>query len=108
ACHFCGSARRPRPLPALPTRRSSDLERYVGVQGGGMDQAISLGARAGTAARVSFDPLRLEYVRVPSDWRVVVASSLVSAKKSGRSEEHTSELQSRENLVCRLLLDKKK
>src|SRR5207302_8849465 len=27
---------------------------------------------------------------------------------SGRSEEHTSELQSRENLVCRLLLEKKK
>src|SRR5690606_18467909 len=26
---------------------------------------------------------------------------------TGRSEEHTSELQSRENLVCRLLLDKK-
>src|SRR5690606_40948896 len=25
---------------------------------------------------------------------------------SGRSEEHTSELQSRENLVCRLLLEK--
>src|SRR5207302_4124515 len=25
----------------------------------------------------------------------------------GRSEEHTSELQSRENLVCRLLLEKK-
>jgi len=25
-----------------------------------------------------------------------------------RSEEHTSELQSRENLVCRLLLEKKK
>src|SRR5690606_41932459 len=28
--------------------------------------------------------------------------------KSERSEEHTSELQSRENLVCRLLLEKKK
>src|SRR5690606_42141561 len=27
---------------------------------------------------------------------------------TGRSEEHTSELQSRENLVCRLLLEKKK
>src|SRR5690606_41591943 len=27
---------------------------------------------------------------------------------NGRSEEHTSELQSRENLVCRLLLEKKK
>src|SRR5436309_5842785 len=29
-------------------------------------------------------------------------------QKSKRSEEHTSELQSRENLVCRLLLEKKK
>src|SRR5690606_39521264 len=28
--------------------------------------------------------------------------------QSIRSEEHTSELQSRENLVCRLLLEKKK
>src|SRR5690606_41396616 len=28
-------------------------------------------------------------------------------KSSERSEEHTSELQSRENLVCRLLLEKK-
>src|SRR5690606_23674547 len=28
--------------------------------------------------------------------------------QSNRSEEHTSELQSRENLVCRLLLEKKK
>src|SRR5690606_40909366 len=27
---------------------------------------------------------------------------------NSRSEEHTSELQSRENLVCRLLLEKKK
>src|SRR5436309_10415297 len=36
----------------------------------------------------------------------------LSASKGGtddqRSEEHTSELQSRENLVCRLLLEKKK
>src|SRR5436309_4119391 len=30
------------------------------------------------------------------------------AAAHGRSEEHTSELQSRENLVCRLLLEKKK
>src|SRR5690606_41459644 len=29
-------------------------------------------------------------------------------RRRGRSEEHTSELQSRENLVCRLLLEKKK
>src|SRR6266511_5763293 len=32
----------------------------------------------------------------------------VGAGDRGRSEEHTSELQSRENLVCRLLLEKKK
>src|SRR5690606_40332299 len=31
-----------------------------------------------------------------------------SPRIGGRSEEHTSELQSRENLVCRLLLEKKK
>src|SRR5690606_39958100 len=30
------------------------------------------------------------------------------AQPGPRSEEHTSELQSRENLVCRLLLEKKK
>src|SRR5436309_8999900 len=30
-----------------------------------------------------------------------------SARSNLRSEEHTSELQSRENLVCRLLLEKK-
>src|SRR5690606_19151884 len=30
------------------------------------------------------------------------------AQTTPRSEEHTSELQSRENLVCRLLLEKKK
>src|SRR5436309_11805596 len=34
--------------------------------------------------------------------------SEIEARHRGRSEEHTSELQSRENLVCRLLLEKKK
>src|SRR5690606_40122284 len=33
---------------------------------------------------------------------------MCNAIRSFRSEEHTSELQSRENLVCRLLLEKKK
>src|SRR5690606_41943567 len=31
-----------------------------------------------------------------------------TCERSNRSEEHTSELQSRENLVCRLLLEKNK
>src|SRR5690606_39683280 len=43
----------------------------------------------------------------------VVATARFSQDNGGvrieiRSEEHTSELQSRENLVCRLLLEKKK
>src|SRR5206468_11769200 len=33
---------------------------------------------------------------------------LAPATSTGRSEEHTSELQSRSDLVCRLLLEKKK
>src|SRR5690606_11794388 len=42
----------------------------------------------------------------------VLSATLVTSTLKGpvqdRSEEHTSELQSRENLVCRLLLEKKK
>src|SRR5690606_42083754 len=36
------------------------------------------------------------------------ASTKQTSATCARSEEHTSELQSRENLVCRLLLEKKK
>src|SRR6266496_4694740 len=35
-------------------------------------------------------------------------SGLLEELAGGRSEEHTSELQSRRDLVCRLLLEKKK
>src|SRR5436309_7634708 len=38
----------------------------------------------------------------------VATGHLVALGQLARSEEHTSELQSRENLVCRLLLEKKK
>src|SRR5690606_41362038 len=46
---------------------------------------------------------------VPAGGAVLVCSDDVAAREllAGRSEEHTSELQSRENLVCRLLLEKK-
>src|SRR2546430_13150526 len=39
---------------------------------------------------------------------VLPAPSLASSMCLARSEEHTSELQSQSNLVCRLLLEKKK
>src|SRR5258707_12066569 len=35
-------------------------------------------------------------------------TAVVPARRQQRSEEHTSELQSRQYLVCRLLLEKKK
>src|SRR5690606_40214118 len=44
--------------------------------------------------------------RSPPESTVTSASG--GGQRSARSEEHTSELQSRENLVCRLLLEKKK
>lgn len=61
----------------------AEAERYVGTRGGGMDQAICLGARAGCAARVDFDPLSLTPVPVPAGWTFVVAASLERAEKAG-------------------------
>src|SRR5690625_6674583 len=44
-----------------------------------------------------------------SSLRVLLSrNSLLSRRRQTRSEEHTSELQSRGHLVCRLLLEKKK
>src|SRR5690606_41647663 len=45
---------------------------------------------------------------VYSGYAHMVSGSSPLAVGEERSEEHTSELQSRENLVCRLLLEKKK
>src|SRR2546422_11359916 len=44
----------------------------------------------------------------PSTSRLVAPACNRSGVSSARSEEHTSELQSRLHLVCRLLLEKKK
>src|SRR2546430_5208440 len=55
------------------------------------------------AALMNF--LRLNVMRRPPSWRYSV--SIIEYRDS-RSEEHTSELQSQSNLVCRLLLEKKK
>src|SRR3712207_8515343 len=48
------------------------------------------------------------WVAVASEMRIAVCNSFVSPSMRLRSEEHTSELQSRQYLVCRLLLEKKK
>src|SRR6184192_2776725 len=66
-------------------------ERYVGTAGGGMDQAIILGARAGCASRIDFHPLRLTPTAVPADWQFIVAWSLVPAEKSGAARQAYNE-----------------
>src|SRR5688500_20330398 len=86
-----------RDLPSFPTRRSSDLRQLV------------------TALHVH-NPRDLG--QHSTIWQLSVRGSaqrdeLAVAADNGqrgahRSEEHTSELQSPCNLVCRLLLEKKK
>src|SRR5256886_8268674 len=43
-----------------------------------------------------------------SDFPLLIGEILRRSERRSRSEEHTSELQSQSNLVCRLLLEKKK
>src|SRR5262249_60522357 len=99
---------RPRPaLPSFPTRRSSDLA-----------EMLALARELELDPRLAFDafvggPLDTPYMRLKGtamlegdfdpSFRLALA-----AKDARRSEEHTSELQSLTNLVCRLLLAKKK
>src|SRR5690606_40459312 len=58
------------------------------------------------------DPMQVPTLSPITSSSLSPASSRASAAPISanctRSEEHTSELQSRENLVCRLLLEKKK
>src|SRR5699024_12624658 len=84
-----------RPLHSLPTRRSSDLSSPV---------------------KRSIHPVRSrssKQIRQRSICWLTSRQSSRPEKVPGmcggpRSEEHTSELQSRFDLVCRLLLEKKK
>src|SRR5690606_41855547 len=74
----------------------------VGVERGRLDAVLLRGA-----PRVDVDRnQRFGWV----DDEVAAALQLYDrvVHRRERSEEHTSELQSRENLVCRLLLEKKK
>src|SRR5690606_41035038 len=74
-------------------------------------KSIDIGVRVtAPKSRISsFAPSRIGRMSVVWDsHRVAPSGSSHSAPGPGRSEEHTSELQSRENLVCRLLLEKKK
>src|SRR5690606_41948153 len=93
--------------PAPPTPRFSTLSLHDALP----ISALRAGddpARQG-AALPHHGPARP--TRRPVDFALGVPELALQARDPevrGRSEEHTSELQSRENLVCRLLLEKKK
>src|SRR5207244_11898619 len=87
-----------RHLPSFPTRRSSDLRRFLG---NGDVVHVALAEARGSDAH----ELRVA-LQVPDRRRPAIAHARDA--KLVRSEEHTSELQSPDHLVCRLLLEKKK
>src|SRR3712207_8545762 len=76
----------------------------------------SAGAEPGRSARIIFfeesGGLSTEHKPAPATLARPIPRACVSRVicdgRSSRSEEHTSELQSRQYLVCRLLLEKKK
>src|SRR5690606_41391557 len=105
----CGSAPSRPPAaphpPPLPTRRSSDLASAPFQAARNDDLQSSTWAHTGGPRQGWVRPRghleqTLNHTRLPERHPRTRASQ-------HRSEEHTSELQSRENLVCRLLLGKK-
>src|SRR5699024_11796382 len=104
ACSHLYHPAPPLPLPSFPTRRSSDLDHLVVARARpqGADetrQGLIAGAfkYAGQHSLFGIQKTR---------WILRIQGLLNLLKL--RSEEHTSELQSRFELVCRLLLEKKK
>src|SRR5690606_40921957 len=95
-----------RALPSFPTRRSSDLEPGERtVHRGQADPRVLVAERGVQGLRAHEAPRLGEGLAYALTLPRVPLHLLLD---HGRSEEHTSELQSRENLVCRLLLEKKK
>src|SRR5205807_7096612 len=87
-------------LHPFPTRRSSDLDR----RGARADHRHPLAGQFGSL----IPPGRVEGLAAKALEAGDVGRRRLAEGAVGRSEEHTSELQSPCNLVCRLLLEKKK
>src|SRR5687767_15293729 len=90
--------RRPPRSTPFPTRRSSDLAPSRDTREGRTTRRSStIGGTARQSKSRNVDPSRSRR-----------GGASANPHPSGRSEEHTSELQSLAYLVCRLLLEKKK
>src|SRR5438046_255456 len=102
------SACTPSPLPPFPTRRSSDLDEVPLGFAPLADEAVELGLALLLNLVVAWHVAEGFVRRQVVHTRLVeidmhqIGQSLEQAFL--RSEEHTSELQSLTNLVCRLLL----
>src|SRR5206468_12734462 len=88
---------------SFPTRRSSDLK-DPRTQFPKVTSQIKLQVTPERAAVFVDDA----FAGTVGEFSGAGHGMLVSPGKHRRSEEHTSELQSRSDLVCRLLLEKKK
>src|SRR5690606_39436435 len=95
-------------LHSFPTRRSSDLQRYRFLRGKRRRRRLCRLQWHEPGAVWAIDGTWLPWPVEGAGRQALVIVDLgaraVLACRSipGRSEEHTSELQSRENLVCRL------
>src|SRR5690606_40074946 len=92
---------------SFPTRRSSDLGGLLNscaVRHGG--HPVRGRQLPRSTSRVSGACSRTMVRATPGGIREGVSSETTIITRKDRSEEHTSELQSREKLVCRPLLEK--
>ncbi|XP_070542677.1 N-acetylgalactosamine kinase-like isoform X2 [Ptychodera flava] len=60
-------------------------ERYIGTQGGGMDQSIAFLAERKTAKHIEFNPLRANDVQLPDGVVFVITNSCVEMQKAATS-----------------------
>src|SRR5207248_11090931 len=94
------------PLHPFPTRRSSDLSFGSSDIRDPLQAAWTVPLRASVSVS-SFSPPP-QPARAPTATPSTRTRNAGRERRIGRSEEHTSELQSPYDLVCRLLLEKKK
>src|SRR5439155_10372861 len=105
---FSSRVRSHRDLHSFPTRRSSDLAESYPAE----DRERFLAGLADVDARARRTCGRAFLQCATTDQRALLVhldrEAFATMPGPGeRSEEHTSELQSRGHLVCRLLLEKK-
>src|SRR5690606_41432018 len=105
-CSYMEQWRQREASPSFPTRRASDLTPISSLTL--MDDCHSESGWCSTKPRsVCTGPPWYTGMLLTSLLTAVrfICDSTSPRARSSRSEEHTSELQSRENLVCRLLLE---